>query len=269
VVILGFALQPNVAFICGCTLPVYVRSNMTQSDFKASAEDRSRFYWWLAEWFMKPPGSDEIASLAGMALPAVDAQADALGAALRTLRDVAQTLSGKNSLDSLGAEYTRLMSGIQEGYGPPPPFESVWRENRLIGESTAAVINIYAQAGFADIDPEAGPQDHIGVELKFLALLALRESEAWVAGSEDIAQTRAAQQEAFLNQHLAAWAPRWADAIIQQSHEPLFTTLAALLKASLEQTHEELATSLKLGKKASDLNLKREDIAHAGADGNI
>ncbi len=41
------------------------------------------------------------------------------------------------------------------------------------------VIDAYAKAGFSDIDPDASPQDHIAVELKLIALMALREAEAW------------------------------------------------------------------------------------------
>ncbi len=241
---------------------------MTDNDYQASAEDRSRFFWWLAEWFLSPPNQERLDSLPQAEMATENEPADALDAGWHALSNAAPP-PGDAPLDSLGAEYTRLMTGIQEGYGPPPPFESVWREDRLIGESTAAVINTYAQAGFADIDLEAGPQDHIGVELKFLALLALREAEAWQADDTATAHSRLSQQQDFLRQHLAVWAPRWADAIIQQSHEPLFTALAELLKASLDQTHEELAISLKLGGKANDLNLKRGDIVHAGTNGNI
>jgi TorA maturation chaperone TorD len=129
--------------------------------------------------------------------------------------------------------------------GPPPPFESVWREDRLIGESTLAVIKAYVEAGFADIEPEAGPQDHIGVELKFLSLLALREAEAWKSGNDEMARKRVAQQQKFLQQHLGLWAPRWADSIIEQSREPLYAALAGLLKAGLAETQFELSSLLK------------------------
>lgn len=221
---------------------------MTQNDFTASAQDRSRFFWWLAEWFLNPPTQDQIA-----ALPAPDdatdaatdntteavAAADAIDVAWQALASaVPKTVA--EGLEPLGIEFTRLFSGIQEGSAPPPPFESVWREDRLIGESTVQVIEAYAKAGFADIDLEAGPQDHVAVELKFIALLALREAEAWQADDKAGAHQRLVQQRDFLNQHLAAWAPRWADAIIEQARAPLFAALAELLKAGIEQAALEL-----------------------------
>lgn len=211
---------------------------MNQSNLTASAEDRSRFFWWLAEWFLIPPNREKLASLSKP--DEAEPPADAMDRAWLALANAAPDLE-HISLDEIGSEFTRLISGIQEGMGPPPPFESVWREDRLIGESTVAVIESYAQAGFADIDPQAGPQDHLGVELKFMALLSLREAEARQAGDEAAAQKRLAQQRDFLHRHLATWAPRWTDAIILQTREPLFAALAGLLKAGLDQVAAELA----------------------------
>jgi len=212
---------------------------MNQSDLAASAEDRSRFFWWLAEWLLNPPSQAQLATLPAAEEASPEVPDDALDRAWRALADATPNPE-TTSLDELGAEFTRLFSGVQEGMGPPPPFESVWREDRLIGESTVQVIEAYARAGFADIEPAAGPQDHLAVELKFIALLALREAEAWRAKDAVGAKKRLAQQHDFLNQHLATWAPRWADAISEQARVPLFAALAGLLKAGLEQAAAEL-----------------------------
>ena len=211
---------------------------MNQTDHAASAEDRSRFFWWLAEWFLNPPDSDHLATLPE---PDGETPLDPLDEAWQELSSARPVLDPA-SLERLGVEFTRLFSGLQEGLGPPPPFESVWREDRLIGESTVAVIESYAQAGFADIEPVAGPQDHIAVELKFIALLALRETEAWRANQPDQAGQRLIQQRDFLDHHLTTWAPRWASTLALDSREPLFTALAGLLKAGLEQAGAELAS---------------------------
>ncbi len=210
---------------------------MNQTDYAALAEDRSRFFWWLAEWFLSPPDAERIASLPD---PDTADDSDALDIAWHTLA-VAKPGADGTVLDTLGVEFTRLFSGIQEGMGPPPPFESVWREDRLIGESTVAVLDAYSRSGFAEIHPEAGPQDHLGVELKFIALLALREAEAWRADSTAGGHERLNQQRDFIKQHLAAWAPRWTDTIIAQTREPLFAALAQLVAAGLDHAGLELA----------------------------
>ena len=210
---------------------------MNRNDFPASAEDRSRFFWWLAEWFLSPPSQARLDTLPTSGDPAPPT--DAMDSAWLALSNAAAHLETTTS-DELGSEFTRLMSGVLEGMGPPPPFESVWREERLIGESTVAVIEAYALAGFADIEPEAGPQDHLAVELKFIALLALREAEAWRAGDAAGARRRLSQQRDFLNGHLAAWASRWAETVIEQARHPLFAALAGLLRVGLDQAEREL-----------------------------
>lgn len=216
---------------------------MKQTELAAAAEDRSRFFWWLAEWFLRPPSQDQLNSLPGAEMVAADAPDEAMSSAWRALATATPDPEAL-ALDELGAEFTRLLGGVHEGSGPPPPFESVWREDRLIGESTIAVIQAYHHAGFADIDPEAGPQDHLSVELKFIALLALREAEAWRAHDAIGARTRVAEQHEFVSQHLAIWAPRWAESIIEQSRLPLFAALARLLKAGLAQwTTDSLETT--------------------------
>lgn len=211
---------------------------MNQCDYTALAEDRSRFFWWLATWFLSPPNHDSLATLPTTVEDAMPA--DALdGAWLAVAR--AATDPATASLDEVGSEYARLFGGIHQDAAPPPPYESVWREDRLIGESTVAVIASYARAGFADIDPDAGPQDHIAVELKFIALLALREAEARNANDDAEARRRLTQQREFIDSHLTVWAPRWANAVAEASRAPLYAALAGLVTAGIEQTRAELA----------------------------
>ena len=51
--------------------------------------------------------------------------------------------------EKLGVDRTRLYRGVAPGYGPPPPYESVWSSG---GEGTAilqAVAGVYREAGLA------------------------------------------------------------------------------------------------------------------------
>ncbi len=51
------------------------------------------------------------------------------------------------SLRALAVERTRLLAGLAANYGAAPPYESVFRENKLPGESSIAVATAYAEAG--------------------------------------------------------------------------------------------------------------------------
>lgn len=205
---------------------------MTRAELAAAAESRSRFYWWLAGWLLNVSAQADLQSLREMN-GVTDQVAPELADALNGFIAAAQAVPDLERETRLGAEYTRLFGGLSQGVAPPPPFESVWREDRLVGEVTLEVLDAYQQAGFADIDATPGPQDHVAVELKFMSLLALREQEAWLAGNADSAESRLVQQRDFLDQHALTWIPQWVARIVQDSHESFYKHLAGLIEAFL------------------------------------
>lgn len=216
---------------------------MRQFDQAVAAEDRCHFFWWLAEWCLGPADAARL-----MVLPdCFDGVAvDALDLAWCSLAE-AKPAADAGAVQELAVEYTRLFSGSLEGVGPPPPYESVWRENRLMGAATVSVIEAYRMAGFADIDPQVGPQDHLGVELKYVALSSLREAEAWRAGDMASARLRQARLRTFLEDHLAVWQPLWAADLKKKARLPLYPALADLMTAALAQTLHDLTDHEPLG----------------------
>jgi len=212
---------------------------MTRAELAAAAESRSRFYWWLAGWLLNVSAQADLQSLREMN-GVTDQVSPELADALNGFIAAAQAVPDLERETRLGAEYTRLFGGLSQDVAPPPPFESVWREDRLVGEATLEVLDAYQQAGFADIDATPGPQDHLAVELKFMSLLALREQEAWLAGNETSVDTRLIQQRDFLDQHALTWIPQWAARIRKNSHEPFYRYLADLISAYLAMDRQHL-----------------------------
>jgi len=204
----------------------------------ASAYSRSRLFWLLADsllhgfraesWLRVPDGTE---GPGGADSPLAEAWGNLVDV-LRTLDDDASA--------RLAVEHTRLFGGLREGEGPPPPFESSWAPQSEAGEVAQSVMREYAAAGFADIDLDAGPQDHLAVELKFMALLAMKEAEALRRGELADAETRVGQQRSFLHRHLLGWVPRWEEALAQQTSEPVYWALAGLISAGLTQLPVEL-----------------------------
>jgi putative dimethyl sulfoxide reductase chaperone len=210
-----------------------------REDRLASAQNRSQLFWLLAEGLLAGPWCESWLLLKNQATTGDDDAGDPLATAWRNMIGALNGLD-KESPGRLAVEHTRLVGGLGEGNGPPPPFESAWRSAFEPGEVALAVGKSYAAAGFADIDLDAGPQDHLGVELKFMALLALREAEAWRQGDVAEAETRILQQRTFLDNHLLEWVPRWADGFAQQTREPLFLAFAALLWEVLNEVAGDL-----------------------------
>jgi TorA maturation chaperone TorD len=231
------------------------------------AEARSKTWWLLGRFYLERPGVDFLQELRAafgaqatheeiLAVAARDGgHAGTAGATpgpvgmdqdVRLLRDALGS-----DLDVLSKrllpEYTRLFRGIQEGLGPPPPFESLYRGETAMGDSALAVQRRYEQAGFGPVAPEAGPQDHLGAELRFQALLCFREAEAWGGRDLEAAQQRIGQQRAFLDEHLLAWLPDYAGRIVRESREPFYAAAVRLtldhaeaVRAHIDALEDEL-----------------------------
>lgn len=73
------------------------------------------------------------------------------------------------SADELELEYSRLF------YGPGkllcPPYESIYKENKLFGEATLEVINFYGNYDFQLNKEITEIPDHISLELEFMSFL--------------------------------------------------------------------------------------------------
>lgn len=120
--------------------------------------------------------------------------------------------------------YEQLRSEIATEYaelfvGPRPPlaplYESVYRGSlhRLNTEITMQVRRMYEQNNLEVVKRNTIPNDHLGLELEFMATLCVREAEALENGnSEECARLRIVQQE-FLNDHLGAWIDLFASRV--------------------------------------------------------
>ncbi len=184
---------------------------------------RADAYWFLASLFGSPVAADSLERIAGVAAGLSD---EAMGIA----KELGAALTGRSELpgaDRLAAEHARLFLGLREGHGPPPPYESLWREDRLLGDSTLAVENAYREAGFQDPGPW-GPRDHIACELRFLASLCNAEADAVRADQPEEAHWALQQQGRFIHQHLLAWVPTYCRHLAEQSRDPFYSALARI-----------------------------------------
>ncbi len=140
----------------------------------------------------------------------------ALAPLLQDIRDL-----GDVPLEQLQGEYTGLFVNNPPRL-PCPPYESAYREGRLLGSAAAEVAETYRRWGLATNGDMA---DHVSTELEFMAFLA---------GLPQEEQVREAQKR-FLRDHLLTWLPHFAADVQQQAHVPFYRTLGRLLTDLLEQ----------------------------------
>lgn len=136
-------------------------------------------------------------------------------------------------IENLNVEYTRLFEG--PGFVAAPPFASFYLDGeRLMGPETIAVRREYVKWGVASVQMGQIPDDHIGLELAFMAYLC-DEAAVTLAGGDDGRCRELLEARAdFLREHLLIWAPTFCHKIAAATSDPFFASLEKLTLACLE-----------------------------------
>ncbi len=125
--------------------------------------------------------------------------------------------------------------------GPGPllaaPYESVYRsrEGLLFEEQTLQVRAAYRAFGLVAPELNREPDDHLGLELHFLAQVCLRTLDALDTGDEAAADAALAAHQAFLDDHLLTWAPDCLAKVAEHARTDYFRGAAGLTRGLLEQ----------------------------------
>jgi len=141
------------------------------------------------------------------------------GALFQELKDVFQKWLMEDGCEhDMTTEYTRLFH-LREGV---KPYESVYRgrEPLLMQEPWVEVKNFYQERGWY-MDNSNYPEDHLSVELSFVAHLL---SE----GSEDDARK-------FLEKHLLQWAPAFLKDLQANSYASYYRVIGRYCLSFLEE----------------------------------
>ncbi len=145
----------------------------------------------------------------------------------------------------VSVEHSRLFSGIGQGYGPPPPYESVWMgEGRVMGGATVNVVKMYGEAGVELTAGVKEPPDHIGIELGYLSYLCNREAEAWKSTDTKGAAKCLGMEQEFLHKHIERWVPKFCEQIAANDRTGFYRGIAIMTKefvlSEIDLIREEL-----------------------------
>ena len=192
-------------------------------------------YRFLGRCFYAPPDAEWLTALAAGRLfeawPLPSDEADT-AAGLALLATYCERWAPAQ-LDALTWDFNRLFVGPGEMLAPP--WESVHRSKTKLTfqESTLQVRALYEAFGVQAPALHREPDDHLALELDFLATLSERAVEA--AGSDDGAQLgRCLQaQRDFLQDHLLAWAPGCLGLVEAHAETDYYRGAARLARGSL------------------------------------
>lgn len=142
----------------------------------------------------------------------------------------------------LWEDYNRLFIG--PGALLAPPWESVYRskERLVFGEETLQVRDFYQRFGLEVKNLNKEPDDHIGLEMEFIAYLC-QEAIQKIQDNEDAVPYIQATRQ-FLQEHLAQWVPEFCGDIEEGARTGFFRGLAKFTRGWLEFDGEAVAECL-------------------------
>ncbi len=196
-----------------------------------TAYARSDVYGLLAEVFRAEPTATLVEEMQAQGFSeTLSGLGVSLGSAFH------ETSSDKLAED-LALEFTKLF------IGPGPhisPHESanidseIPMEATLWGAQTVRVKKFIEAAGLEYAESFTGMPDHISAELELMQRLTAKEAEAWEKANEKFAAGMVKIEERFLGEHLAQWAPRFCDKVIDRTEHPFYRGFAEVTKDFLE-----------------------------------
>ncbi len=117
--------------------------------------------------------------------------------------------------EMIAVEYTRLFTTAIP-HVPCPPYESMYREEVIMGDSTLSVLDFYNKAGLNVIEKFHDLPDHVAVELEFLYYL-----------TENGFST---QRDSFIKEHFSKWVPKFCEDVIKNDRIGFYGHAAGILK---------------------------------------
>ncbi len=139
----------------------------------------------------------------------------------------------EEAFDSIRSDYTRLFIG--PGKVLAPPWESFYfNETRSIfQEQTLEVRDWYHRFDLESVKIRKEPDDHLGLELAFLAHLAGQASYALEAQDQAEFGRLLAAQRQFAEAHLFTWFNSWFKLVEKDARTDFFRGLALVTRGVL------------------------------------
>ena len=208
------------------------------AEWRGRQDQQAIAYHFLGRCFYETPRAEWLAALAGDRLfeawpfPSRD-DGTAAGLALLSAFCARWDPAG---LGALEWDFNRLFVG--PGEMRAPPWESVHRSKTKLTfqEPTLQVREVYQRFGVEAPGIHHEPDDHLGLELAFVATLSDQAAGAAARGdTAHLARCFQAQRD-FLRDHLLAWAPACLALVEKHAETDYYRGAARLALGSLDES---------------------------------
>ncbi len=152
------------------------------------------------------------------------------------LKATQQSLHAANDdlIEQLAVTFDRVFFGM----GPLTarhafPYESVYTSEKgiMMQEAYSQVVRLYREQHLVKDESFTEPEDHIAVELAFMATLSERTAAFLQEGLEEAAEQTVIQQISFAQAHLLNWTDLFCTDLIAAAEGTFYEHLADLTRA--------------------------------------
>jgi putative dimethyl sulfoxide reductase chaperone len=201
------------------------------------ARDRSALYGMLSFVYIQIPERKTLelnfADQASKLFEAIPKEAketsEAIAEGIRTVRDYIhkRDMHLEECALELSKDWTRLFRGVDRS-GPPPPYESVYRTERMQAKCAQDIHRLFSKMGIRVPEEWHQPPDYIGVELDFMRLLCEKElrhrNDSQLKALREVLD----EERAFLEDHLGLWVPNFCKRMLEEAREDYYRGIAHL-----------------------------------------
>lgn len=201
--------------------------------------NRCSMYSFLARIYRLEADEELLAQMAAMDL-SVDVDVPQIRQGYEMLRSYLAN-RGATTLTDLAVDYARVFLGAGQGEKDGAyPYESVYTspERLVMQEARDQVLDLYRKEGLEPSEAMIEPEDHLSLELEFMACLSKRTAEALEAGDHERALRDLQKQQEFLEKHLLSWVPAFCQDVQRFAHEGFYQAVALITAGYLALERE-------------------------------
>lgn len=202
----------------------------TTVEYTSLLDNREHLYRLLGRIYKTEADSTLLDGLTGMAFPR-ECSEDELDAGYRMLEAYLRK-PGPDPLTDLAVDYARVFlgAGVTKNGGAAYPYESVYTSpaRLIMQDARDRVLSAYRAKGLDKVATFDVPEDHIGLELEFMACLCKETREAASRGDWSAVAACLTAQREFWENHLANWVPEFCGDVMKYATTAFFQAVARL-----------------------------------------
>lgn len=207
-----------------------------KSELTALAEARACLYRFLGSIYIMEIDKRMLGKIKEMKFPETLPESD-LQEGYNLIRDYV-VVNGEDFLEDLAADYAKIFLAAGEAQGLAAfPYESVYmgKRHEFMGDAQQEVKALYAARGWKPKeDMFRIMEDHIGLELEFMAILCEELKKAIEDKAKDRMQSVLGEQQSFLKNHLLNWAFSFTSDVCKYTQTDFYRGVAKVTSGFLK-----------------------------------